>query len=124
MSLASPETPPALLAAVDGTCLVADVGGLTLIRDAGRTFLLASPQGDSAFAVWQIAPGADRFVRRFRIGGGAIDPVQQTDGLDAWSGPIGAFPEGAIAVHDHCDSPTAKDPPAEVCYSDARQQND
>ena len=23
-----------------------------------------------------------------------------TDGLDAWSGPIGSFPEGAIAMHD------------------------
>lgn len=123
LSLASPEASPVLLAPVDGTRLVADVEGLTLMRDAGRTFLVASSQGDSAYAVWELAPGADRYVGRFRIAGGAIDPVTQTDGLDAWSGPIGPFPQGAIAVHDHCDSPTASDPASEVCDSDEKQQN-
>lgn len=123
MSLARPTEAPVMIAAVDGRRLVADVEGLTLMRDGGQTYLVASSQGDSAFAVWRLDAGAPRFVGRFRIGGGAIDPVTQTDGLDAFSGPIGAFPEGAIAVHDHCDSPTVKDPPAAQCDSDGKQQN-
>ncbi|WP_448584981.1 phytase [Thermaurantiacus sp.] len=123
LSLARPDAPPAMFAPADGTRLVADVEGLTLMRDGGRTFLVASSQGDSAYAVFELLPESDRFVGRFRIGGGRIDPVSQTDGLDAWSGPIGPLPEGAIAVHDHCDSATAKDPPAEVCNSDGKQQN-
>lgn len=121
MSLASPATAPALFAPVDGIRLVADVEGLTLMRDAGRTFLIASSQGDSAFAVWHL--DANRYIGRFQVGGGAIDPVTQTDGLDAWSGPIGPFAQGAIAVHDHCDSPSAGDPPAATCDSDTKQQN-
>ena len=34
-----------------------------------------------------------------------IDDVANTDGIDAWSGPIGDYPEGLIAVHDHQDTP-------------------
>src|SRR3546814_6721634 len=40
---------------------------------------------------------------RFAVEGGAIDPVTGTDGLSAWSGPIGPFPEGALAMHDTDD---------------------
>ncbi len=121
MSLAAPAAPPTLLAPVDDIRLVADVEGLTLMRDAGRTFLVASSQGDSAFAVWHL--DANRYIGRFRVAGGTIDPVTQTDGLDAWSGPIGPFPQGAIAFHDHCDSPAASDPAPAVCDSDGKQQN-
>jgi 3-phytase len=123
MSLADPKAAPVKIAAIDGKRLVADVEGLTLMRDGGRTFLIASSQGDSAYAVWELAGGGYEWIGRFRIGGGAIDPVTQTDGLDAWSGPIGAYPEGAIAVHDHCDGDGAKDPAAAVCDSDGKQQN-
>ncbi|WP_448578201.1 phytase [Thermaurantiacus sp.] len=123
MSMARPDEPPVRIAAVDGKRLVADVEGLTLMRDGAATYLIASSQGDSAYAVWRLASGAPQWVGRFRIGGGAIDPVTQTDGIDAFSGPIGAFPKGAIAVHDHCDSPTAADPAPAICDSDEKQQN-
>lgn len=36
---------------------------------------------------------------------GAIDGVTSTDGIDAWSGPIGSYPEGLLAVHDDRDEP-------------------
>jgi 3-phytase len=123
MSLARPEEAPVAVAAVDGTRLVADVEGLTILRDAGQSFLIASSQGDSAYGVWRL--GADRlaWVGRFRIGGPEIDPVTQTDGIDAWSGPIGPYPQGAIAVHDHCDGDGATDPVAAVCDGDSKQQN-
>lgn len=123
MSLADPAAAPARVADADGKRLVADIEGLTLMRDAGRSFLIASSQGDSAYAVFQLENGRPRFLGRFRIGGGAIDPVTQTDGLDAWSGPIGAYPEGAIAMHDHCDGDGPNDPPSAVCESDGKQQN-
>ncbi len=39
------------------------------------------------------------------VDGPVVDGVTQTDGLDAFSGPIGRFPEGAVAFHDHEDAP-------------------
>ena len=121
--LARPSDPPVRIAAADDRVLVADVEGVTILRDGARRFLIASSQGDSSFAVWRLDNGTAVFQGRFRVAGGAIDPVTQTDGVDAWSGPIGPFPEGAIAVHDHCDGPGPEDPPEAVCDSDEKQQN-
>ncbi len=121
--LARPTDPPVRVAPVDGRILVADVEGLTIMRDGDRRFLIASSQGDSSFPVWRIDGATYVFEGRFRVAGGAVDPVSQTDGLDAWSGPIGPFSEGAIAVHDHCDGEGDTNPVPEVCASDDRQQN-
>ena len=123
MSLGAADTAPVQVAAVDDARLVADVEGLALMRDAGRSFLIASSQGDSAFPVWQVDGGTYRYVGRFRVRGGAIDPVTQTDGVSAWSGPIAGYPEGAIAMHDHCDGDGPDDPPAAICDGDGQQQN-
>lgn len=123
MSLAEPGRPPQPVARVGDGMLVADVEGLTLMRDGPSTYLVASSQGDSAFAVWRIDTAGYAPVGRFRVGGGSIDPVTQTDGLDAWSGPIAGYPGGAIAIHDHCDGDGPADPPAAVCNSDTKQQN-
>lgn len=92
-----------LLAGLGDGRLVADVEGATLLRDGGETFLIVSSQGDSAFAVWKVdgAPGAERYLGRFRVTAkGGVDAVSGTDGLDAWSGPIGPFSKGLIAVQD------------------------
>jgi 3-phytase len=121
--LARPSDPPVRVAPADGRILVADIEGLAIMRDGDRRYLIASSQGDSSFPVWRIDGANYMFQGRFRVAGGGIDPVTQTDGVDAWSGPIGPFPEGAIAVHDHCDGEGPGDPPAEVCDSDDRQQN-
>lgn len=121
--LQRPSDPPVRVAPVDGRILVADVEGLTIMRDGGRRYLIASSQGDSSFPVWRIDGASYVFKGRFRVAGGSIDPVTQTDGLDAWSGPIGPFPEGAIAMHDHCDGEGTENPPPEVCDSDDKQQN-
>lgn len=121
--LQRPSDPPVRVAPVDGRILVADVEGLTIMRDGDRRYLIASSQGDSSFPVWRIDGASYVFKGRFRVAGGSIDPVTQTDGLDAWSGPIGPFPEGAIAMHDHCDGEGTENPPPEVCDSDDKQQN-
>src|SRR3546814_17556635 len=47
--------------------LIADVEGITLIRSQGRTYLLVSSQGDSAFAVWRV-DGAPAYVGRCQVG--------------------------------------------------------
>src|SRR5690606_13278617 len=77
-----------------------DVEGLTIMHDRGVSYLIASSQGDSTYPIWRIAGDSYEYVGRFAVEGGEIDSVTATDGLDAWSGPIGQFPEGAIAMHD------------------------
>lgn len=99
---ADPSTRTRLAAVGDGR-LVADVEGATLIRDGGETFLIVSSQGDSAFAVWEVsgAPGAERYLGRFRVAAAAgVDQVTTTDGVDAWSGPIGPYGRGLVAMQD------------------------
>lgn len=92
-----------LVAGVGDGRLVADVEGVTLLRDGGETFLIASSQGDDAFAVWQVgaAAGTERYVGRFRVAAsGSVDAVTGTDGVDAWSGPIGPYARGLLAMQD------------------------
>ena len=95
---------------MDRKVLTDDVEGLTIMRDGGRTYLIASSQGDSTYPVWQVDGGAYTYKGRFAVEGGSIDNVTVTDGIDAWSGPIGPYLEGAIAMHDTDDG-------------DGRQQN-
>lgn len=91
------------VAAVDGERLTADVEGMSILLDRGTKYLIASSQGDATYPVWQIDGDNYAYKGRFAVEGGAIDNVTGTDGLDAWSGPIGPFPEGAIAMHDTDD---------------------
>ncbi|MBB5711880.1 phytase [Sphingomonas xinjiangensis] len=93
-----------LVAGVGDGRLVADVEGVTLLRDGGETFLIVSSQGDDAFAVWTVGavPGVERYVGRFRVTAkDGVDGVSGTDGVDAWSGAIGAYGRGLIAVQDN-----------------------
>ena len=91
------------VADVDGVRLTADVEGMSIMRDKGTDYLIASSQGDATYPVWRIEGGNYVYVGRFAVEGGSIDAVTGTDGLDAWSGPIGPFPEGAVAMHDTQD---------------------
>ncbi|ATY34689.1 phytase [Sphingomonas psychrotolerans] len=92
-----------LVADIGDGRLIADVEGTTLIHDGGRTLLLVSSQGDSAFAVWDVsgASGAERYIGRFRVAAaGGVDAVTGTDGLDAWTGAIGPYRSGLVVVQD------------------------
>ena len=97
------STTPVMVAPVDGKHLTDDVEGLTIMRDRGTDYLIASSQGDATYPVWRIEGDNYHYVGRFAVEGGDIDAVTGTDGLDAWSGAIGQFPEGAIAMHDTDD---------------------
>ncbi|MFC3712310.1 phytase [Sphingoaurantiacus capsulatus] len=89
----------------DGKQLVTDVEGVTLMRDGEVTHLVVSSQGDSAFAVWRVDGDTPVYRGRFRVeGAGAVDAVTGTDGLDGFSGPIGAYPEGLLAIQDDIDT--------------------
>lgn len=101
---------PVQVYAVDRKILTDDTEGLTIMREGAHKYLIASSQGDSTYPVWLVDGTTYTYKGRFAVEGGAIDAVTSTDGLDAWSGPIGPFPEGAIAMHDTDDG-------------DGRQQN-
>ena len=91
--------------AADGKRLVADVEGVTMIRDGDARYLIVSSQGDSAFAVWRIDGAAPEYRGRFRVGAaGSVDAVSGTDGLAAFSGPIGAYASGLLAIQDDVDT--------------------
>ncbi len=90
-----------LLAGVGDGRLIADVEGMTLLRDGADTYLIVSSQGDSAFAIWSLGGAAPAYAGRFRVAAaGGVDAVSGTDGLDAWSGAIGRFPNGLVVTQD------------------------
>jgi 3-phytase len=98
---------PTQIARIDGERLRDDVEGLTIMRDGADKYLIVSSQGDSTFAVYRLGTGAPAYVGRFAVVADAgIDEVTETDGVDAWSGPIGPFPNGMLAMHDTDDAPT------------------
>jgi 3-phytase len=83
--------------------LVDDIEGLAI---AGR-WLIASSQGDNAYAVFDKATGA--LAGRFRIQGGAIDGTYDTDGIEAVPGDFGpGFPEGLFVAQDGDNAPDAQ----------------
>ncbi len=94
------------IARVDRVRIRDDVEGLTIMRDGGAEYLIVSSQGDSTYPVYRIEGDAHVYLGRFAIvDGPVIDGVTSTDGLDAYSGPIGPFPQGAVAFHDDMDAP-------------------
>lgn len=82
--------------------LAADVEGLALCRDSdGRTYLIASSQGDSTFCVYNGNEG-NAFIAQFKIGASeGIDAVTGTDGIEALCADLGpGFEQGAFVVQD------------------------
>jgi 3-phytase len=88
--------------------LRADIEGLTIYhRGDGGGYLLASSQGDSTFAVYELT-GGHRFLKRFKIGPGRVDGVSSTDGIDVVNVALGpGFPHGMLVVQDDANT----DPP-------------
>lgn len=99
---------PTPIARVDGRTLVPDVEGLALgTEPGGRRLLIASSQGDNAYAVFDLAD--ERYLARFRIGAGTVGATSETDGLDVALGDLGPdFPAGLLVVQDGENAPDAQ----------------
>ena len=92
-----------LFAEADGDRIVADVEGLALWpRGADSGYLIASSQGDSAFAVYDLETGI--YETRFAIVDGEVDGTSETDGIELYPAPLGeAFPQGVFVAQDDAD---------------------
>ena len=85
--------------------LVADIEGLTLLRDGSQTYLIASSQGDSAFAVWRVEGETPTYQGRFSVyPGNGIDAVTGTDGVAALGGQVGPYDKGIVVMQDDSDT--------------------
>lgn len=97
------------LVAPTGTGMtVPDVEGLALAPEGDNGgYLVASSQGDNAFAVYQL-PTMEP-VGRFRIAAGAFGSVEETDGIELDTRAFGSdFPDGLFIAQDGVNPPDAQ----------------
>jgi len=97
---AQPDKAPEMFAEIDNQQMVADVEGLAIAPEGpDGGYLIASSQGDNAFAVYNLNDGAYR--GRFRIVDGAIDGAVETDGIEIVLGNFGPdYPQGLFIAQD------------------------
>lgn len=107
---AAPDGPVSAtaIAKADGNEIVMDAEGVALApsgTDGG--YVIVSSQGDNAYAVYKL-PEAN-YVGRFRINDGAIDGVQETDGIELMLGDFGPdFSGGLFVVQDGDNRPATQ----------------
>lgn len=102
------STAPIAVAKADSKALVADVEGLA-IAPQGETggWLVASSQGDNAYALYRLQDGG--YAGRFRIAAGKFGAVSETDGIEVMLGDFGPrFPGGLMVVQDGDNAPGAQ----------------
>ena len=78
-----------------------DIEGLTIYpTDSVNGYLIASSQGNYSYAVFE-RQGDNKYLGSFRIIGGEIDGVEETDGIDVTNVPVGKdYPKGMFVVQD------------------------
>lgn len=88
--------------------LVADVEGLALAPEGeAGGLLIASSQGDNAYAVFDLDSGVLR--GRFRIAPGTFGATSETDGIELALGDFGPqFPGGLFVAQDGNNAPLAQ----------------
>lgn len=100
------STRPVKLAGVDKARLFDDVEGLAIAADGAGNggWLVASSQGDNAYALWRLSDG--RFDGRFRVVEGTVGATEETDGIAVHTGDFGpAFPDGVMVIQDGKNRP-------------------
>lgn len=97
-----------LVAPVDNTLLVADVEGLAIAPEGEEGgYLVASSQGDNAYAVFRLPDMTP--VGRFRIAAGTFGSTEETDGIALDSRDFGPdFPRGIFIAQDGINPPAAQ----------------
>jgi len=97
-----------MVAPIDNKVLVADVEGLAIApqgRDGG--YLVASSQGDNAYAVFRLPDVTP--VGRFRIAKGTFGSTEETDGIELDNRDFGPdFPKGLFIAQDGMNAPAAQ----------------
>ncbi|WP_375398592.1 phytase [uncultured Sphingomonas sp.] len=98
------STEPVKLAGDDGARLVADAEGLAIAAEGRRGgYLVASSQGDSAYAIWRLSD--DNYVGRFRIvPAGEVDGTSDTDGIEIATAGFGPGLEAGLMVAQDGDN--------------------
>ncbi len=78
-----------------------DIEGLAIYYlDHGKGYLVASSQGNHSYALFS-REAPHNYLGSFRIVDGPIDGVEETDGLEISSNPLGtSFPNGLIVIQD------------------------
>jgi 3-phytase len=78
-----------------------DIEGLTLYEKGDDGYLIASSQGNFSYAVFE-RQDSNAYVTSFVIQANeAVDGVEETDGIEAVSAPLGsAFPQGIFMAQD------------------------
>lgn len=78
-----------------------DIEGLAIYAtDSVNGYLIASSQGSYSYAIFE-RQGNNKYLGSFRIADGDIDSVEETDGLDITSVPLGTkYPKGLLVVQD------------------------
>jgi len=99
---------PVSVAKVDGARLFADVEGLAIAVEARNGgYLVASSQGDSAYALWRL-PDL-RYAGRVRIvPNGAIGGTSDTDGIEVSTASFPGFRGGMMIAQDGDNAPRAQ----------------
>lgn len=97
-----------MVAAIDNKMLVADVEGLAIAPEgADGGYLVASSQGDNAYAVFRLPDVTP--VGRFRIAAGTFGSTEETDGIELDNRAFGAdFPGGLFIAQDGQNAPQAQ----------------
>lgn len=97
-----------LVAPVDGRQLVADVEGLALAPKGRRGgWLIASSQGDNAYALYSLPDMKP--AGRFRIAVGTFGATEETDGIALVLGSFGKdYPAGLFIAQDGQNAPAAQ----------------
>ncbi len=97
-----------MVATIDNRMLVADVEGLAIAPEgANGGYLVASSQGDNAYAVFRLPDVTP--VGRFRIAKGASGSVEETDGIELDHRSFGPdFPGGLFIAQDGINAPAAQ----------------
>lgn len=97
-----------LVAAADGAHLVADVEGLAIMPQGRKGgWLVASSQGDNAYALYRL-PGLEP-AGRFRIAAGSLGATEETDGIALAPGSFGrGFPAGLLVAQDGDNAPASQ----------------
>lgn len=108
-----------------------DVEGLTIAPTGAQSgYLLCSSQGDNTLVAYDRAPPHE-YRGKFRIVAGAVGSVEETDGIDVCTRPLGPlYPSGVLVTQDGENTPapqnfklTPWDEVAQALDATARRSN-